>query len=343
MRIFIFLVLSLSLSISAMAQAPQAFSYQGVVRNADGSPLAEQDAIVRIGILANSVDGVLVWEEEHAVLTDAFGLFNLNVGEGNSTGNGNLPAFSFVNWGATSYFLKVEIDAGLGSFELLGTTQLLSVPYALFAANVGDAVITDFSFENDSLIIDEAGEEWILDIGSVLEEALVGESINLVQIVDDQLNIVEGDDAFNVDLSPYLDDEDWVVQDNGTYTTGVNVGVGTSNPTSTFHSAGSMALGFTSLIGPVNIELDDTHHVVLGNVTSGEINVTLPQASTCPGRTYVIKRLGEQPLSFELNILTAASDTIDGESSFVLGGFLGLIVELISDGSNWYILRYSSL
>lgn len=73
MRIIFFFAILLTPCLM-QAQAPEAFNYQAVARNTSGSALADQPLLVRMGILANAPDGVLVWEEEHAVTTDEFGL-----------------------------------------------------------------------------------------------------------------------------------------------------------------------------------------------------------------------------------------------------------------------------
>lgn len=327
------------------AQSPQAFAYQAVARNMDGFPLEDTDVLVKVGIHANSMDGVLMWEEEHVTATDGFGLFTLSIGEGSSTGNGNSPTFALINWGIASYFLTIEMDAGEG-YELLGGTQLLSVPYALYsekAGNIDEAIITSFTYENDSLIITEAATNHVLDIGPMLEQVLAGESINLVQLVGNELNIVEGDDAFVIDLSSLQDDGDWEQSDDAVFQTQRPVGVGTTNPSSSLDVKGSIAMAVTQFQGPVNATLDETHHVILANVSNGDITFTLPDAATCVGRIYTIKRFGTTPLSSIVNILPVNGAEIETEVSYVLSGFNGQVLELISDGVNWWILSYETI
>lgn len=324
---------------SALAQSPQAISYQAVARTMDGNALSNASLIVKMGIVANSMDGNLMWEEEHAVSTDDVGLFALSIGTGTSTGNGLSPSFAQINWGVTSYFLSVEIDEGTG-FELLGVSQLLSVPYALYAENANplDELIEDFTFENDSLIITEAGEEHVLDIGPMLDEALNGESINLVQLVGTDLNIVEGDDAFVVDLSSLQEDGDWEVTDDAVYSNGVNVGIDTPSPTSSLSVNGSISFKVEQLQGPINADLTISSNIILANVSNGDITLNLPDASMCPGRLYKIKRFGNEPLSSNVTLLPLLGQSIEGDPEEVLSGFDGQVVEIISDGSNWWIM-----
>ncbi len=115
----------LFLAFFATAQAPQGLNYQAIYRNAQGNPIANQNVNVQFSILDGSVAGPAVYVENHVIITNPFGLFTLTIGQGSPV----LGLFSNVNWGNSSKFLKVEANN-----SLLGTTQLMSVPYALYAA-----------------------------------------------------------------------------------------------------------------------------------------------------------------------------------------------------------------
>ncbi len=121
---------------SLFAQTPQGFNYQAVVRNTDDNPLAQTALTVRIGILSGSAAGPLVWGEEHNVVTNDFGLFSIVIGDSEATDiPGTVNTIDEIEWGSTTYFLKIEVSNG-GPFTHMGTTQLLSVPYSLFAGAV---------------------------------------------------------------------------------------------------------------------------------------------------------------------------------------------------------------
>lgn len=306
---FVFLLLFTSLFHVARAQAPAAISYQAVARTADGFPLSETEIIVKLSILANGINGTLMWEEEHLVDTDAFGLFALNLGEGASTGNGNSPTFALINWGAASYFLHVELDAGAG-FEIMGTSQLLSVPYALYAnraGNIADAQITDAELDGTNLII------------------------------------TEGNNDFEIDLSSIAANNAWVETDEVVYQDQKPVGVGTAVPMSTLHVEGSVSYAVTQIIGPANTAIDASNHVILANVSGGAITITLPPASLSTGRQYTIKRYGNQPLSSSVTLLPINGETIETQDQWTLSGFIGQVLVIISDGSNWYILSNQTI
>jgi len=115
------------------AQAPQAFNYQGVVRNAEGEPLENQPFSIRFSILQGSATGTVIYQENQQEFTNGLGLFTLKVGEGVPVSG----VFSDIDWASSSHYLKVELNAGGSGFTDLGATQLLSVPYALYAASSG--------------------------------------------------------------------------------------------------------------------------------------------------------------------------------------------------------------
>jgi hypothetical protein len=120
-----------SLCVFVNAQAPQALNYQAVARTADGVIIPTQNIGVRFSILDGSVTGTTLYSETHTVITNSYGLFTLSIGKGTPV----TSTFANVNWASgTDKFLKVEIaPAGGTTYQLQGTTQLLSVPYALYS------------------------------------------------------------------------------------------------------------------------------------------------------------------------------------------------------------------
>ena len=122
----IVLVISLSLS----GQVPESFNYQAIPRNASGGTYPDQAMKIQISILSGSSSGSPVYTEIFDAITTTLGLLNLQIGKGTPVfGN-----FGTISWGSDSYYLKVAIDPTGGSnYVEMGVTQLLSVPYALFA------------------------------------------------------------------------------------------------------------------------------------------------------------------------------------------------------------------
>lgn len=117
-------------TLSVAAQPPQAFNYQGIARDGSGTPLAEQNISLRLSILQGAFPGSVVYQETHYVLTNKSGVFSIEVGHGNA----QFGQLADVNWGIDNHYIQVEMDPDGGTnFTLLGKSQLLSVPYALYA------------------------------------------------------------------------------------------------------------------------------------------------------------------------------------------------------------------
>lgn len=118
----------------AFAQAPEKMSYQAIVRNTGGQVLANQSVGVRVSVLQGSPAGTVVYSERLTGSTNANGLLTMELGAGTVlTGT-----FNTINWPSGSYYLKTETDpAGGTNYTITGTSQLLSVPYAMFAKSAG--------------------------------------------------------------------------------------------------------------------------------------------------------------------------------------------------------------
>lgn len=114
------------------AQAPQSFEYQAVVRDGSGNILISQNVGIQITIKQGSPSGTNVYQETFASTTNLYGLVNLQIGTG-ATGDD----FTIIDWAAGPYFIEVALDVTGGtSYTIMGTSQLLSVPYALHAKTV---------------------------------------------------------------------------------------------------------------------------------------------------------------------------------------------------------------
>ena len=129
----ILLILILSTTNFLISQAPSQFTYQSVVRTNSGSLVSNQEVGFRFTVLKGSELGSIVFEEEHTVTTNINGLATMIIGKGSGTDN-----LSEIDWGIDSYFLKVEVDPE-GGFNYVAedTTQLLSVPFALYSNSSG--------------------------------------------------------------------------------------------------------------------------------------------------------------------------------------------------------------
>lgn len=138
-KILLPLLMVQMLLVTALAQAPEKMNYQGVARDNSGNILANQSIGLQIKIRSGSSSGTVVYQETHSVSTNQFGLFNIQIG-GGTVQNGT---FSNINWGNNTYYSEVLLDATGGtSYVSLGTQQLISVPYALYAKTSGNGGAT---------------------------------------------------------------------------------------------------------------------------------------------------------------------------------------------------------
>lgn len=141
LRILLLLVATVIYGIPTWAQAPNSIHYQAAARDGSGNALDNASIDVRYSIHEGNANGTIVFQETHSKTTNQFGIFSLNIGTGTLI-SGN---FSSINWGSNTYFVQVEIDNG-GGFVDMGTTQFVSVPYALHAKTVENDNVID----NDS-------------------------------------------------------------------------------------------------------------------------------------------------------------------------------------------------
>ena len=147
------LIIALLIAATLMGQAPESFKYQAVLRNARGDLKVSTATVIGIEILKGSATGIKVYSETHNVTTDSFGLINLEIGKGTST----LGTFSDVDWSAGSYYIKLIVDG-----SVMGTSQLLSVPYALYAKSSGTVLPNlDLSGAATGDILQYNGTKWV--------------------------------------------------------------------------------------------------------------------------------------------------------------------------------------
>lgn len=130
MKRFFSLLSVIIIALSCWAQAPQKMSYQAVVRNASNNPVVSSAVGMKISILQGSVSGTVVYAETQTATTNANGLVGIEIGGGTLV-SGN---FATIDWSNGVYFIKTETDpTGGTNYTISGTSQLMSVPYALHA------------------------------------------------------------------------------------------------------------------------------------------------------------------------------------------------------------------
>lgn len=154
------------------AQAPQKFSFQAILTNSEQSILIDANVNVRLSILHQATDGQVIYEEIHATQTNAVGMIYLQISTGTSSED-----FSAINWANGPYFLKVETDpTGGDEYALVSISQLLSVPYALYADKAGNVFDGDMNNERITNLgtptepFDAANKAYVDALRAVIDE-----------------------------------------------------------------------------------------------------------------------------------------------------------------------------
>ncbi len=151
-------------------QAPSAFKYQAVARNTTNQPYINTNMRLRIGIVPSG--GTPTYVETHNVTTSDLGVFNLNIGQGAPVSG----SFAGINWGASEYFLRIEMSLDNGfTYTTMGVSPLLSVPYALYAAQAGSGAggvddsptneLQTIILNGDTLVLSQGGGSIVLPSG----------------------------------------------------------------------------------------------------------------------------------------------------------------------------------
>lgn len=199
------LICALFSLLSLQAQAPTKFNYQGVARQTTGEVMPNRIIGIRANILSDSPDGFVQYSETHTVTTNQLGLFVLPIGGGLVMAGD----FEDIIWDGKDNFLKIEIDPNGGNdYSFNGTTQLLSVPYAIHSQNTsqigGNAVSASPPAEGQVLKWDDNIKQWIPQDGAqnIAYTAGTGIAIDAGNTIintspDQQISIV-GSGATNV-------------------------------------------------------------------------------------------------------------------------------------------------
>lgn len=264
----ILVLIAMMASLSLAAQAPQKMSYQAVVRNATGNLVTSVPVGIRISILQGSSSGTSVYTETHNTATNSNGLVSIEIGAG-SIVSGN---FSNIDWGNGTYFVKTETDPNGGSnFTISGTSQLLSVPYALYAGNVrnfGRATIYISGVITDS----EAAAKIAEELGPITENIYIVNTTGLTTIdLTGAKNLINLKITFNTELqSVMLPDLKSVAED---LSIGGNFQV---NLPQLEKMTGSVALSGT------DINMPNLHHIYCTF-----LNIIGQNSINCPGLTDI--------------------------------------------------------
>jgi uncharacterized protein (TIGR02145 family) len=175
------LFLSITIFINLQANTPARFNYQAVLRDPSGQIISSQQVDVTIKILKSSAQGEEIFSEAHQVTSNEFGLINLQIGSQNS--------LESINWSDNSFFIQVAVDG-----ELMGTSQLLSVPFALHSSTSADAFSGNYldlfnvpSLENFIQVENPQDGDLAIFTGSQWHRLPIGQPGQVLMVIDGTL------------------------------------------------------------------------------------------------------------------------------------------------------------
>lgn len=172
--------------------ASDAINYQAIIRNTNGSPVANTLISVQITLLNDLVNENVVYQETHQVTTNDLGMINLKIGMGTAT----TGVFDQINWGASTFYVRTAVDLiGGSNFEVIGTSQFLSVPYALYAKKAKELDIANLT---DTQISDLASKLNLTDKATVVDPKITNTDYTPIAETKDVV-VYQAKSIFNIE------------------------------------------------------------------------------------------------------------------------------------------------
>ena len=236
-KLLLSIVAITTITLSSFGQAPEGFKYQAVVRDAGNLILNNQAVGMQLTIQQGSIGGPSVYTETFAVTTNAHGLINIEIGSGTTTDN-----FAAIDWANGPYFIETAVDVSGGTnYAVMGASQLMSVPYALYA-KTAENVTNDQVNDADA---DPTNEIQNISLSGTNLSITNGSSIDLSSLQDgtgtDNQNIqgsglsgtnltigIEGGSSETIDLSSLQDGtgtDNQNIQGSGLSGTNLTIGI----------------------------------------------------------------------------------------------------------------------
>jgi hypothetical protein len=173
MKTTITILLSVIIFFTANSQVPKLINYQAVARTSQGLIIPNQNIGIRLSVIDNTINGAILYQETQNATTNNYGLFTLAIGNGTAVAG----TFAAINWASgTSKFLKVEIAPQGGiNYLVQGTSQLLSVPYALYAEKTNLVGGAGINITGNVISATGSGiSQWINDANGIYYQNALG-------------------------------------------------------------------------------------------------------------------------------------------------------------------------
>jgi len=134
------------LGLSLFSQAPSGISYQTIIRDSEGQAISNKELKMKITIRSGTTEGEVVYAEMHPLISNGAGLITLVIGRGEPL----FGSFQNIGWGKTAFYFETSVDFdSTGEFLMMGTTQFLAVPYAMFSKTSGGILCLTEQERND--------------------------------------------------------------------------------------------------------------------------------------------------------------------------------------------------
>ncbi len=312
-----FAILLLSFTVSA--QAPNEFKYQSIARDLNGAVLANSPVSLRISIRDLSPTGTIVFQETHSETTNEFGLFTVSIGAGTPL----LGSIATVLWGSGSKYMDIEADlTGGTNYQPMGVSQLLSVPYALYANQSGVLLFPNGTAVGNTTYWD--GTNWVVNSNNLYN---AGANIGIGTTTPAKKLDVNGHMNISNDSS-YMIDNIKILTASGISNLYVGEYAGLANTIGSNNSFVGYNSGLTNLVGSQNTFLGSETGVA--NL-DGSMNSFLGRRagfSNTNGyeNTFLGAYAGQTNTSGEhnsfLGVTTGSSNTTGSENTF-LGAHAG--------------------